>query len=174
MTIEISDRHTTDFVSVDAGVPGESDICVPVDAGPQGTIIDLTTGVAVGSGGPEAANACGNVFSRVLALTSDWQLYLLPFSSFHQRPAPSRRTDGLDPSGIFLINIRPIKEAAASLWLDEIGFYRAKGAGGADAAADARSDAATDATSGPPRDAGSDAGSDAAIDTDGASDASSD
>jgi hypothetical protein len=142
----VSDRHTTDFVSLDAGDPDASDICIPIDAGIQATITDPTTGIVVGSVGAVNPRACGNIFYRTLFLTSDWRLYLLPFSTFHQKPAPSRRVDGLDTSGIFNLTIRPVKEAVAEFWIAHLSWY--KHASGA--AADAGSDAAPDVGSRPP------------------------
>lgn len=67
---------------------------------------------------------CGNSFARVIELTTDWQLHLLPFSSFHQELKPNMVAGGLDPSHINGITIRVAKEASVELWIDDIAFYR--------------------------------------------------
>ena len=35
-------------------------------------------------------DACGNSYSTVLPVTTDWQLYTIPFSQFHQTAMPNR------------------------------------------------------------------------------------
>jgi hypothetical protein len=69
---------------------------------------------------------CGNSFQRVLTLTSQWQLHILPFGSFYQDLKPNLSPDGVDPSHINGLTIRTAKEASVELWVDDIAFYRRK------------------------------------------------
>jgi hypothetical protein len=119
-TISISDQT----------VQSEAGICVDVaDAGP-GLTTTNPAGQITSINGQAATNTCGNSFDRPLVVTGEWQLYLLPWASFTQSLNPNRRAGTLDPSAIYNIVFRAPKEAVVALWLDDITFYRAKGAGG--------------------------------------------
>jgi hypothetical protein len=142
MIIELSDKHSTSGLgsNPDAGVDSSGNVITSVaDAGDAGYCVDVdggyeivlrdSNGNVLQVAGMAATNSCGNLYRRPLVLTSDWRLYLLPFSSFYQDPRANRNPAGLDPSAIYLISIRPPKEAVAGLWIDDFGLYRAKGAG---------------------------------------------
>lgn len=70
--------------------------------------------------------SCGNSFQRLLSFTSDWQFYVVPFSSFYQELKPNLSADGVNPAHINGLSIRPAKEASVEIWLDDISFYRRK------------------------------------------------
>ena len=69
---------------------------------------------------------CGNSFQRTLSVTTQWQLYFLPFSSFYQDLKPNQVSGGIDPSHINGLTLRTAKEAGLELWIDDIAFYRRK------------------------------------------------
>lgn len=71
-----------------------------------------------------AANDCGNAFQRVVTVTRNWELYLLPFTSFQQQAQPNRIPSGLDPSGIYQFTINIPKDSIIELWIDDLGVYR--------------------------------------------------
>jgi hypothetical protein len=114
---------------------GVDSTCVPYDAGTlaNGSTIYTTTGAAMGNTGGSVAsavppaNACGNGFARPLLTTDQWQLYTLPFSSFYQSALPNRISTGFDASSFFQLLVAAPKEAHSALWIDSMGFYRAKG-----------------------------------------------
>jgi hypothetical protein len=126
------------------------------DAGtgaPTGTLYDPSTGMAI-SGTTTAsppADACGNGYSAVGVVTTDWQLYTIPFGNFQQGTMPNRVPNavltkvgnvpgtGLLTSALLVFTLRMPKEANMELWIDNLGFYRKKGlADGNDGGADAR------------------------------------
>jgi hypothetical protein len=72
------------------------------------------------------AGTCGNSFQRTLTLTSQWQLYVVPFDSFYQDLKPNMSPNGVDPAHINGLTIRTAKEATVELWVDDIAFYRRK------------------------------------------------
>jgi hypothetical protein len=123
-TLTINDKDT--FATV------EGADCVNYDAGLTGTgaSVYLAPGTAMGAAGggvPSAEpppDACGNGFGQVLLTTGDWQLYNLPFNSFYQQAEPNRKSTGFDPTTFAQITIAVPKEAAFSLWIDDLGFYR--------------------------------------------------
>jgi hypothetical protein len=71
-----------------------------------------------------AANDCGNAFQRVVTVTRDWQLYLIPFESFQQQAQPNRIPTGLDPAGIYQFTFNIPKDSIVELWIDDLGVYR--------------------------------------------------
>ncbi len=71
-----------------------------------------------------SANDCGNAFQRVVNVTRDWQLYLLPFESFQQQAQPNRSATGIDPSGIYQFTFNIPKDSIVELWIDDLGVYR--------------------------------------------------
>lgn len=71
-----------------------------------------------------AATDCGNAFQRVVRVTREWQLYLLPFESFQQQAQPNRIPTGLDPTGIYQFTINIPKDSIVELWIDDLGVYR--------------------------------------------------
>jgi hypothetical protein len=71
-----------------------------------------------------AATDCGNGFQRVVTVTRNWQLYVLPFESFQQQAQPNRIPSGLDRSGIYQFVINIPKDFRIELWIDDLGVYR--------------------------------------------------
>jgi hypothetical protein len=111
--------------------------------GPTTTIVDPATGMAI-SGTSTAApppNACGNGYSVIAVVTTDWRFYKIPFVRFQQGATPNRvpnvalpqvgtvKGTGLLTSKLMLMTVRMPKEATMDLWLDDLSFYRAKGIG---------------------------------------------
>jgi len=96
-------------------------------------VVDVTNGaytyneagmiVPVGGDLPSPLD-CGNGFQRVVRVTRDWQLYLLPFESFQQQAQPNRVPTGLDRSGIYQFSINIPKDSIVELWIDDLGVYR--------------------------------------------------
>lgn len=69
---------------------------------------------------------CGNSFQRVLTLTEQWQLVLLPFSSFYQDLKPNAISGEMDVAHINGLLFRAAKEANLEIWVDDIFFYKKK------------------------------------------------
>lgn len=69
---------------------------------------------------------CGNSFQRVLSLSEEWQLVLLPFNSFYQELKPNMIKGAMDVAHINGFSLRPAKEATVEIWLDDIAFYKKK------------------------------------------------
>jgi hypothetical protein len=115
---------------------GVQSSCVPYDAGTMAngsatytpTSVGGTNGPAGGSvtSAVPPADACGNSFTLPLLTTDQWQLYTMPWSSFHQSALPDRQPAGFDPSGFMQLIISFPKESHSALWIDSMGFYRAK------------------------------------------------
>ncbi len=159
-TISISDANTTDIASggncriynaVDGGIAGATITAFQDPSNPNAVI----SGSGLASRLPDECgnNTRTNGYSYVMSVTAEWDFYPIPFSQFTQTAYPNRVPNsvlteagdvpgtGLLTSKIFGFDIRPPKEAAFELWLDQIRFYREKKAGvGVDAAA--RADAA--------------------------------
>lgn len=70
--------------------------------------------------------SCGNSFQRVLNLTDQWQLVLLPFKSFYQERKPNMIKGAMDVAHINGFSLRPAKEATVEIWVDDIAFYKKK------------------------------------------------
>jgi hypothetical protein len=91
---------------------------------------------------------CGNSYSAVLVVASDWRFYTVPFGAFQQGPTPNRVPNaalmdvGPEPgtalltSSLLSLTLRMPKAATMELWIDNLSFYRRAGTGG-DAGADA-------------------------------------
>jgi hypothetical protein len=92
------------------------------------TTLDPNTGTTTmaGSGCVPLPNQCGNSYTRTLQLTHEWQLYLLPFTSFKQDLLPNRSTLPQDLAHVFTFGVRLPKEAVAEIWITNLGFYRKK------------------------------------------------
>jgi hypothetical protein len=85
-------------------------------------------GMAVPVGGElPAPTDCGNGFVRVVTVTRQWQLYLLPFESFQQLAQPNRNPNGLDKTGLYQFAINIPKDSIIELWIDDLGLYRHRG-----------------------------------------------
>lgn len=119
----ISNTITSDCHDYDAGVQGNGVMNYVQIGGGMGAV-----GGGVSSAQPPP-DACGNAFQRVLLTTDEWELYLLPFSSFYQTAQTNRTPTGFDPASFTQLTIRAPKEAALYLWIDDIGFYRSPASG---------------------------------------------
>jgi hypothetical protein len=158
-TLLLDDLNTSNLIdttlacsSVDAGAPADAgpvqmckNYCVP-DAGvgnPTTTYLDPMTGMAVGGSTSAAppADSCGNGYSAVQVVTSNWRFYTVPFAKFQQGYMPNRVPNplltvtgnvpgnGLRTSALTTLVIRFPKEANVELWLDNLQFYRPRKAG---------------------------------------------
>jgi hypothetical protein len=108
---------------------GQQQVNVPAEVNGQ----SVSTSSAVTR--PTYPDECGNMYSAVMLVTSDWAFYTIPFSSFQQDPKPNRVPNavltqvGTAPGTALLTNqiltliIRFPKEATAELWLDNLAFY---------------------------------------------------
>jgi hypothetical protein len=67
---------------------------------------------------------CGNPFTTVVMTTTDWHLYLLPWSALQQKADSRRQAHGIDTTSVWGVTIAFPKEARAELWFDDYGFYR--------------------------------------------------
>jgi hypothetical protein len=137
-----------------AGMAGSN--CTVYDAGAPGqgtvTVLDPATGTPI-SGTTSAAampDQCGNAYNAIVPLTGEWRFYTIPWSQFTQTAQPNRVPNveltetggipgtGLLPSKIYNLIVRVPKEMKMELWIDNLSFYRKKGAAaGADAGPDA-------------------------------------
>jgi hypothetical protein len=117
-----------------------------VDGGAAGlpssttTINDPSTGTPiVGSSTTRASypDECGNDYSVVVLVTSDWQFYTIPFSAFQQSATPNRvpnsvfSAGNVPGTGLLTTNLRRLglrfsKEAEMELWLTGFNFYSKK------------------------------------------------
>ena len=119
---------------------------------PIGTYTDSTGNIISGTTTmAPPADACGNAYSTVVVVTTDWRLYLIPFGNFKQANTPNKvPNDVLTKTGsapgttlltstLVNLTLRIPKEANLELWIDNLGFYRKKGlASGNDGGVDAR------------------------------------
>lgn len=87
---------------------------------------------------PTFPEECGNQYSAVMLVTSEWAFYTIPFAQFQQTALPNRVPNavltnvGTAPGTalltdqIYTLILRFPKEATAELWLDNLAFYRKK------------------------------------------------
>ena len=122
------------------------------DAGVGVQVVDPVTGMPI-SGVPGVQprpDQCGNGYSTVQQLTTDWLFYTMPFERFTQVAQPNRVPNqtltqagnvpgtGILTSALRNLTFRMPKESRMEIWIDNLAFYRKKGAAtGADAGADA-------------------------------------
>jgi hypothetical protein len=104
----------------------------PVDATGSATaaLVDVTTGINIAggiAGRVPQPGECGNTFQRVWTVTGDWQLYLLPFSSFYQSALPNRIPSGFDPTTFYQMTISFPKQVETDLEIASVSFYKPKG-----------------------------------------------
>jgi hypothetical protein len=124
--LELTDIHSATVTCPTAGQ------CVPyaMDAGvnmyiTMGSNGTLPQGSGVSSAQPPA-DACGNNFAVAVLTSENWQLYTIPFASFHQAFQPNRAPSGLDTAHLALFTIVVPKEGVVDLWIANLGFYRKK------------------------------------------------
>lgn len=117
--------YQTNFID-SGGLAGQPTMVVVSPTGVSGTGT-TTTG---GSGQQLPPGTCGNNFVYPLVTSDDWQLYKIPFSAFYQTATPNKEPKGFDPSTFFWLGMIVPKEAQLELWIDGLGFYPKKQAGG--------------------------------------------
>jgi hypothetical protein len=61
--------------------------------------------------------------------TSGWRLHLIPWGALYQDLLPNRNLDGIDPRDIRVLSFSIPVGATVELWVDDIAFYRRRGAG---------------------------------------------
>jgi hypothetical protein len=132
VTVYFDDKHSSNLAlnfNMNAGTkPLISDPCIlpPVQRTCSTTVDSNGYATTAGSGCVPLPRQCGNSFSRIITLTNQWQLYLLPFSDFNQDSFPNRAEEDVDPSTIFTFGMRFPKEAVAEVWISKLRFYRKK------------------------------------------------
>ena len=106
-----------------------------------GTSIDPNTGQTLSSGTISRAiypDECGNGYTAVMLVTSEWRFYTVPFAAFHQDARPNRVPNalltevgpvpgtGLLTDQLKTFILRMPKEANTELWIDNLAFYNKK------------------------------------------------
>ena len=72
---------------------------------------------------PDASDGCFNGFgSALLPLSEEWQLYKFEFSRMGQRDF-GLRTEALDTSKLYAIEIGVVQETVFDYWIDDVWFY---------------------------------------------------
>jgi hypothetical protein len=108
--------------------------------GPTGGGIDPATNMPIPgvSIGVLPADACGNQYTNAMTVTTDWRLYTVPFTEFHQTSMPNRAPNqeltergplpksGLLTNKLMNIVIRLPRDATTELWIAKLTFYRNK------------------------------------------------
>jgi hypothetical protein len=124
--------HCKYYNATDGGIGG-STINAAVDPA-TGQII---SGSAIASRLPnECGNNKGNSYTDVVAVTSEWAFYTIPWDQFTQAAYPNRVPNsaltetgnvpgtGLLTDQLYYLSIRPSKEVDFELWIDKVRFYR--------------------------------------------------
>lgn len=144
-TILLDDPNTSDPTPPPNNTNPNDSNCLTtqnVDGGQAVTCIDPMTGQMMPCGTTTAPppNACGNGYSTMLVVTTDWRFYTIPFRTFQQSPMPNQVPNALltmvgsVPGTTLLTNqllnltLRMQREATMELWLDNLSFYRPKAA----------------------------------------------
>lgn len=148
-TLSLNDENTTAGSPAAAGSPAVPSFCTAygTDAGAaspgQGSTTvtyDPNTGTPITGGGITRApypNECGNGYSTVITVTTDWQFYPVPFADFQQGATPNRVPNsvfdagnvtgtGLLTSGLRYFGIRMPVESEVDLEIARMAFYRKK------------------------------------------------
>jgi hypothetical protein len=102
------------------------EICKPDCNAGSGTQVVDAAGNILSQSYVSPPGTCGNSFQRVLQVTEQWQLYLLPFSSFYQDLKPNMSPNGLNPRHINGMTFRASKEATLEIWIDDVALYKRK------------------------------------------------
>jgi hypothetical protein len=143
------DPPTTDASAQQEIDGGTGSYCVDLTAdggtapqsGPSpGTTFDPSGNIIPGSSGAAPLpNQCGNSYSAIVLVTSEWRLYTIPWAKFVQDANPNRVPNsdltqiGPTAGTALLTNrlrnlvLRFPKEAEMELWLADMGFYAPKG-----------------------------------------------
>jgi hypothetical protein len=125
----------------DASLPHNCTNLGSITGGPQTinvTIDGQSVQASSGATRPTYPEECGNSYSAVMLVTSDWAFYTIPFARFQQTALPNRVPNAvltqvgtvpgtaLLTDQIYTLVIRFPKEATAELWIDNLAFYRKK------------------------------------------------
>jgi hypothetical protein len=129
--------HCKYYNAVDGGIGGST-----INAALDPATGQVVSGSAIASRLPdECGNNKGNSYTDVVAVTSEWAFYTIPWQQFAQQAYPNRVPNSiLTETGtvpgtalltnkLFYLSIRPPKEAPFELWMDKVTFYRKKGHG---------------------------------------------
>lgn len=114
-----------------------------VDGGQAMNCYDAVTGqlMPCGTTTSPSANACGNSYTVMVVVTTDWRFYTIPFREFQQGPMPNQVPNPLltmrgSTAGTNLLTDRLVgiilrmqREATMELWFDNLRFYRPKATG---------------------------------------------
>ena len=106
----------------------------------SGTMLDPSGNIIPGStGAAPLPNQCGNSYSAIVAVTSEWRFYTIPWAKFVQDANPNRVPNSdltqigptagtaLQTNRLRNLVLRFPKEAEMELWLAKLGFYAPKG-----------------------------------------------
>lgn len=157
-TMQLDDINTANPTEPTNGVdpnPNDSNCqsTMTADGGQSQTCFDSMSMqyVPCGTTTAPAPNACGNSYAHTQVVTTDWRFYTVPFREFQQSHMPNEvpnsilKTTGSTPGTNLLTDhlvrvvLRMQREATMELWMDNLSFYRMKGAGtGGDGGVDAR------------------------------------
>jgi len=105
--------------------------CVPAPSNATAESYNSNNQVNSSSRSP-AKNECGNYFRTRVDTSDRWMLHLIPWSALYQEPAANRHRDGIDARDIRLLQITIPLGATVELWVDDIAFYRRRGADAGD------------------------------------------
>jgi len=120
---------------------GVTSNCIDLGGGENNPTITVSIdGQSVQTSGgatrPILPNECGNGYTAMMMVSSEWAFYTVPFGRFQQDPKPNRVPNevltqvGVAPGTALLTDklltliIRMPKEARMELWLDNLAFYR--------------------------------------------------
>jgi hypothetical protein len=143
-TMALDDENTANaVVDTDSGIvtiPSNcraygTDAGTLAGGGPVG--IDPATGTPLTGSGTSRSpypDECGNSYSKVVTVTSDWDFYPIPFSEFKQDAKPNRLNAPYNPklqttlltSALRGISLRMPREANVELWIAKMAFYHKK------------------------------------------------
>jgi hypothetical protein len=73
---------------------------------------------------------CGNQFHTYVTTTTDWQLFLIPWSELVQWSCPNKEVGGIDMGDIAQIEIKFLQGTNYDVWVDNFSFYRPRTDGG--------------------------------------------
>jgi hypothetical protein len=125
-----------------AALDGVTSNCIDLGGGENNpnTITVSIDGQSVQTSGgatrPILPNECGNGYTAMMLVTSEWAFYTVPFGRFQQDPKPNRVPNailtkvgnvpgtGLLTDNLLQLMLRMPKEARTELWIDNLAFYR--------------------------------------------------
>jgi len=104
----------------DCTLPSADGTVIRMQTQDEGSTLITSTGV------PDRTD-CGNEFSVDLFTSYEWQLYLIPWTDFHQNAFPNREPKGLNPTAIYQFAGRAVREVSTALRTTDWQFYRHTG-----------------------------------------------